>query len=567
MSSASEWLTRLEQATTYRELQELFSRLAAEARATSDGRQLARSIDDAIRRILEERSRDEGVLRDFQEQYDAFKQQQSGFVGWFKRHLPFTETRRREREHLDAVADQQAEILGDNLVIARAQMLKELILPASERRSGAAPADWRANLEQLATRGDVRACGDAVRALKVEVSSGQTFLEELKRDMDAFAGAQFPDKADRKQRDADLAAARQEWSSLEVQRTEKQKIRTQAIQRLGTMVADQLAETDAGFRETARRRGQIEQLSGLLERATATLKELQTHGKKVADNDRQQAELESAATRIAESLRQQDREFQDLERRRAALESELEAPRATWERAQRDVDSARRAREAAHQLLEAYRREKPPQAEADPNEPVSPVETEFRRVEQELRVAEDLLRRVSAPHEAALKRAEEARTAAAAASAKTDMLKKEDRERISRIDELRKERGRIADHVRPRFQAAQSAVAQYLDAARREGWATALPIHDRFSMGQGWSAASGLESSLVSAWMDTSRHASRAVAEANALVDQLTTAIAADGKQLKQELASAQARWDAAWSARCQELLGADLAEEICRKA
>ncbi len=55
------WLERLERATDYRELQEIFSEIAAQVGAGGAHPEgdLARHIDEAVRRLEAERARDE----------------------------------------------------------------------------------------------------------------------------------------------------------------------------------------------------------------------------------------------------------------------------------------------------------------------------------------------------------------------------------------------------------------------------------------------------------------------------------------------------------------------------
>ena len=114
MNASRPWLDQLAQATDYRQLEEVFSAMVADAHQPGGGEEdVAGAIDLAIRRLEEERARDATQLNDFQQQYDAFRDQQSGVVGWFKRHLPFTETRRQELSLRGQLSDQQAEILAD----------------------------------------------------------------------------------------------------------------------------------------------------------------------------------------------------------------------------------------------------------------------------------------------------------------------------------------------------------------------------------------------------------------------------------------------------------------------
>ena len=93
------WLDRLDCATDYRALQEIFSEITAAAHAGKDPAGLARSVDEAIRRLEAERASDERELAEIQTRYDTFRDQNKGVVGWFKRHIPFTETRRKESEY------------------------------------------------------------------------------------------------------------------------------------------------------------------------------------------------------------------------------------------------------------------------------------------------------------------------------------------------------------------------------------------------------------------------------------------------------------------------------------
>src|SRR6185436_3093538 len=99
MSSPSSWLDRLNAAVDYRELQQLFSEIVAQAEAGAGGDQLAHSIDEAIRRLEHERARDEAELGEIRANYDSFKQENQGVVGCFKRHTPSTETRKQEVHH------------------------------------------------------------------------------------------------------------------------------------------------------------------------------------------------------------------------------------------------------------------------------------------------------------------------------------------------------------------------------------------------------------------------------------------------------------------------------------
>jgi len=234
------WLDVLQNATSYRELQSVFSQMALEANSTDDAHALAASIDEAIRRIEAERVRDESQLENVASEYDSFKQQQSGVIGWFKRKLPFTETRKQELGHRGAVGDQQAEILADNFVIARAQMLKEQILQAPLRRMGYRAKDWQERFLHHDLVPGIRFFGTVVTELGDALMQSTAFIESVRVEIEAFSEAIFTEKEDRSRRDADLLAARGELKALENEDHEKQAMRSNAIKRLGALIQTEL---------------------------------------------------------------------------------------------------------------------------------------------------------------------------------------------------------------------------------------------------------------------------------------------------------------------------------------
>src|SRR5262249_7368670 len=159
----------------------IFSEIAAQVRAGAGGApgELARHVDEAIRRIEAERARDQRELEEIQARYDTFRAENKGVVGWFKRHLPFTETSRLEGEHTSDVAQQQAEILADNLVIARAQMLKERFLGPADRKLGERPAAWRVRLDETAAGRELARFGQTLQDLASEGERSRAYLDAI----------------------------------------------------------------------------------------------------------------------------------------------------------------------------------------------------------------------------------------------------------------------------------------------------------------------------------------------------------------------------------------------------
>jgi hypothetical protein len=176
MSLGTDWLHRLDNVFDYQALQQLFAEIAAQAQAEREDAGLAKKIDDVIRRIEEERSSDQRELDQIKTNYETFQQDNRGVVGWFKRHIPFTEARRQDVQHRAELADQQAEVLADNLVIARAQMLKERLLAPAERRLGRRPAHWQAKLESAQSTAQLGALSTSLKSVAAEMERAHSFV-------------------------------------------------------------------------------------------------------------------------------------------------------------------------------------------------------------------------------------------------------------------------------------------------------------------------------------------------------------------------------------------------------
>lgn len=247
MSSSQHWLQRLGEASDYRQLQAIFTQLAAEARLAGDGSQLVTSIDEAIGRIEQERARDSQELQEFEAQYAEFRSQEAGVLGWFRRHIPFTQTRREERQHKDTIADQHAEILADNLVIARAQMLKQKLLPPERRQLGESSQQWKAKLSAVESMDHIGEYAAVIESLAEELLVSQTFVDKIRADIDAFADARFSSKDDRAQQQQDAEQARAELAEFDAELREEQAMQAAALRRAGELIREQLLLSNHDF--------------------------------------------------------------------------------------------------------------------------------------------------------------------------------------------------------------------------------------------------------------------------------------------------------------------------------
>ena len=318
MGAQARWLKRLELSTNYEDLREVFAAMATDAEAFGASDELAASIDMAIHRIEMERAEDERELDHAEEDYEAFREKQSGFIGWFKRHLPFTETRRREAAHKDTIEDRQAEVLADNLVIARSQMLKERLLDPAARRLGHDADHWEQRLAEGEARGDARALAASVRALGEEIERSAKFVDALSEDIEAFADADFDDEEDRERQKADLKAARREWKALSDEVRRERTARDRALAHLARFVTEALRDDD----EYARAGRQTANLGHALERARA-----------VESGFSKVRKILASLAAIAQELEDVPDERRALERKRRSAREDLQEAERTLTRA------------------------------------------------------------------------------------------------------------------------------------------------------------------------------------------------------------------------------------------
>jgi hypothetical protein len=388
MSETKDWLARLDQATSYRELQSAVSQMFAAANSTNDSAALAAAIDEAIRRIENERARDQAELKSDTADYDAFKQQQSGVLGWLKRKMPFTETRRQDVQHREAIDEQKAEVLADNFIIARAQMLKERLLPPDDRRMGARLDEWQNRFLKHESIHGIREYGAVVQALTQSVSTASVFVKNVQIDIEAFSQADFADKEDRARRDVDLQVGRSEAKALQDEVQSKSSLRKSAIKRLSELVRDELLSQDPSFRTVV---DHSQQLSEVFKQFPGTLKLVDD---RLTNSKTLLAKLKELQT-IPELLDKQQhatqalrRQCDEAESRLASVNRDLINPAQQYESATRNLEQSKLAYNAAKPMYDAYI------AEQQGIVGDSPVVAEHARLQSMFRQAEGDLQRI-----------------------------------------------------------------------------------------------------------------------------------------------------------------------------
>lgn len=354
MSAPTDWAVRLDQALDYQALRQAFDEIARLAEAGREDPALAHTIDEAVRRIERERASDQSELTEIQSRYEAFRGDHRGVMGWFKRHLPFSETRRAELQHREEVADQVAEILADNLVIARAQMLKERLLRSTDRRLGRRPAEWQAMMNR---RPALDALASIIKDLAIDHESSRAFVALVEKDVEAFAAAEFKTAEDRRRRDDDLATARRELADITHELKQEDDLRRQSLAELGRLVAEELAVNDAAFRDDAQQLDRLQAAVVRLKLASDATTQLVDATGQIGQLVRERDALPNQAQRLRESRRRLEQK-----QREAAVE-DVRSAATVDERSLRAKEACYAVDDAKRRLVEAERAAVAEQAE------------------------------------------------------------------------------------------------------------------------------------------------------------------------------------------------------------
>lgn len=528
------WLARLSAATDYGQLDELFSQIAAEARRPgADAESLAAAIDMAIRRIEEERARDTAQLAEFQQQYDAFRESQQGMVGWFKRHLPFTETRRQELNLRGQVSDQQSEILADNFVIARAEMLKQQLLPADTRVLGHRPAEWRQQLQTDGELNSLPAYAEAIERLGHELRRSESFVNQLKADIDAFADARFADRDDSARRDRSLDVAREELHGIEAELDEKRKLRSSGVARLKELVRDDLASRDGEYRGLLQRLGLSRNAAALLDRTRTSADQWQSMNQRLTDLRHQLSRLPQQLSELQTNMEHLRRELQQAEDNRTRAETELRRQSEIYDAARMQLERAQSGLAAGRQVYDAYLKQQGNAEVANPAELEvdSPVAVEYRRLQEALQVAQQHVNGLQRSYDAARAQSEHELARVRSVQQKLEAAQREQQQLTESESQLRRDDHQLTSQWPTIWRELQGAIDGYLHQSQLAGRRPQLS-----------QPADVLDPEAAAKWLRQ---------------------LDAEAHQLQQALATDQSTCDDRWQTHCHQLLTPDLAREL----
>ena len=556
MSTETDLLARLDNVLDYQALQQLFAEIAAQAHGERTGPELAKKIDDVIRRIEEERAADQKELDGIKERYDAFQQQNRGVVGWFKRHIPFTEARRQDVHHRTELADQQAEVLADNLVIARAQMLKERFLPTADRRMGRQVSDWQAAFDAVRSATDLPALATVVKSLATELARSRTFVELIEKDVEAFAAASFASKEDRARRDEDLVAARQELKGLKDDVDREEKLKRNGLKRLGELVTQNLTVNDSAFRDDVRQLAELEASLSRLAAAGQAIVELAAVAQKIASSSKELQSLPEQLQLLRVEHQQADRRQSDAAVAEARKTAVAEERRIRIDDARRRIEQAQQSLAGAQQADAAWHAQQKSMAqmvEAAPD--ASPHAGHLAECRAALTAAQAGYQEASQSFEVAKRDADQAR---AALEANRGQLSAND----AKIAALEQRRIQLQHDLPQASLAGQSAFAKA--AAALHAFLSREPAVAETSVSPPYGCVGGNQ--LNASWGDSLLHPDRDFArhlQAIALLEQLNQWQRARQQELGRQRDSISARRTATWKRRCSELVGDSLAAEI----
>ncbi len=561
MSTSAQWLERLSRATDYADLQAMFQELLADLHDGEDNGALAQAIDDAIRRMHIERARDAHELESFEQEFATFREQQQGVVGWFRRHLPFSHTRRQERGHRESIADQQAEILADNLIIARAQMVKEQLLPPEQRKMGRTVDQWRARLGELRADASLQPFAIEMQGLIDEIQRSQEFLGLLEQDVQAFANADFTAAEDERRQRTDLEAARSELAALQGELEHELALKSAGLRRLGELVSDDLTAGDDTYRRGYQRSLAMgrarEQAVGVQNAADQLLAQLQ----RIVELEGEQLDLPRLFQQMEQEATRFRQQADEARQRQHQLSRQIDQRSSEFDAVNLGVQQARSAFDAARRLFEAYTREQGV-VELDPQTKSSPVFGEFQRQESALHQAESLFQQVATPFQQMQVEVIDLGRLAETLIRNVEEVLRRQQGNTRRQREVQDALAGEYHKTRPLFARLENQLRSYTDSLAALGRNTRLPDLSEFQ-----DLGANARNQHSANWLPNPDWARRRQASAARddfeLIRRFREALRGELEQLERDFTAEKEALKVTWSARVRELLNENLAEAV----
>ncbi len=564
------WLDRLSSATTYRELSAVFQEIRALPGDARNSQLSAQAIDLAIQRMLAERARDEAELTELQSRYQEFRDQQKGVVGWFKRHLPFSETRQQDRSQQAQLSNQQAEILADNLIIARAQMLKERWLPVTQRRLGHSASEWSALLEQCQSIAQINEYANHLVTLGQELLQSRQFIEAVEHDLDAFREADFTEKQDRQQFKIDLQQATDELKALQQEVAEETKLRREGLKQAGMLVSQELADHDVGYYAACQRIDLLGESRKRLFEASATIKDTRQTLERMHDASERLAEIPNQQANLRAKIEQARDILEDAERRDARSQAAWQATVPEMAHARQRLEQSRQQLQSLKSQYDAYVQSQQQAGVADAGnaQDSSAVTADYRQAELQVQQADREYQSKLSPHDTAKRIADDSARELATAKKTLHDLRKQFDQLQETETQLRKQFQNDEETLRGTMTRAAPKVALYLSSLQPLSWSSALENVAGPGMG-GFAGEAPVPRSRPGEILPPLDPWSQGVGSPTlaksptVYFQQLHAAFDEDDRQLHHEVLETEKRRRAAWIQRCTELLPSELVKEV----
>ena len=281
--------------------------------------------------------------------------------------------------------------------------------------------------------------------------------------------------------------------------------------------------------------------------------------------ERERRDVPSEREQLERLSRQLRGDVDDAQRAYAAAAAELTQVDGKYQEATRHQEQAQSALAAAKRLYDAYLQQQG-KAEVEPEDPFaneSPLETEYLRLQQELQQAEERLRAVNAPYDAAKQRAEDAQCKAQSLQQQLDDTQQKQQALVDKENRLQHDIAVANDRLQPALERLKSLADRYREAMQSLPWQTVLPSLDGMSLPPMVTRTLPDRRSWPSS-QERNRSSENFGAESMADLERFLEALREQHGLVDRDLAACQESRNATWTRRCHQLFDTLLAKEVC---
>ncbi len=443
-------------------------------------------------------------------------------------------------------------------------MIKEQILPPTHRRLGLTAPQWTEKLDSLQSVDHLAAYAAGVRAITDELARSKAFVEQLSTDVEAFAAASFSHEEDRKRKQSDLSTARRELAVLSREISEEESLRKTAITRAGQLAEEDLMLRDSTFRELGQRIKLLQAAHQQAQDMQTAAGELHTAFGQLLELDQRLRALPADREQLEQSVRRLQQDAQAAQRECDDLASPLQQQADQYANAVHRAEQAASALAAAKRLHDAYLLEHPPQAEFDPASNTgspSPLDAEYARLQEESQQAQAQLRTATAPYEAVKQRSEETKRKAELLQQQIAEARQKQESLAQQEFNLQRELSQAQDRLRPVSENLKTLAHRLQTAMQPLAWKITLPSLADLQIPRLDQGSHGRTRLPSEHGRSMSSHSD---SHGMTMLTDFIHALQEQAKKLDRDLSSSETTWKKSWTNHCHELLGEQLARDVC---